>query len=76
MCNVYLVGFGIAGGLDIFCLFDIFHHFPDEGVTVVLVLGHNNLKDKPQSPDKEGKFDISLSDFFFFFSIFLLSSWT
>lgn len=58
--NVYLVGFGIAGGLGIFRLFDIFYHFPDEGVAVVLVLGHNDLKDKPQSPDNEGTFDISL----------------
>lgn len=64
-CNVYLIGFGIAGGLSIFCLFDIFHHFPYEGVAVVLILGHDNLKDKPQSPNKEGKFDISIPDFEF-----------
>lgn len=56
---MYLVGFGIAGGLSIFRLFDIFHHFPNEGVAVVLILGHNYLKDKPQSPDKEGEFHTS-----------------
>lgn len=46
---MYLVGFRISGGLGIFSLFDIFHHFPYEGVAVVLILGHDNLKDKPQS---------------------------
>lgn len=50
---MYLVGFRISGGLGIFSLFDIFHHFPYEGVAVVLILGHDNLKDKPQSPDKK-----------------------
>ncbi len=62
---MYLVGFGIAGGLGIFRLFDIFHHFPYEGVTVVLILGHDNLKDEPQSPNRDGKCDISIQDFEF-----------
>lgn len=53
-CGLYLVGFGIAGGLGVFCLFDVFHHFPNEGVAVVLILAHDDLQDKPQSPNKEG----------------------
>lgn len=52
--NVHLIGFGVAGSLGIFRLFDILHHLPDEGVAVVLVLGHDDLKDKPQSPEQEG----------------------
>lgn len=55
----YLVGFGIGGGLGIFCLFYIFDHFADEGVAVVLVLGHDNLKDKPQSSESKANLIIS-----------------
>lgn len=66
-CKVYLVGFGVGGSLGIFCLFDIFHHFPDEGVAVVLVFGHDDLQDEPQSPEKEERFDVSMQNFPFKF---------
>ena len=56
---MYLVGFGIGGGLGVFRLLDVFDHFPDEGVAVVLILGHDDLQHKPQSPDKEERLDIS-----------------
>jgi len=52
---IYFVGFGVDGGLGIFCLFDIFHHFPYEGMAVVVILSHDDLQDKPQSPDKKGR---------------------
>lgn len=55
----YLIGFRIGGGLRIFCLFYIFYHFSDEGVAVVLVLGHDNLKDKPQSSESKANLIIS-----------------
>lgn len=55
----YLIGFRIGGGLGIFCLFYIFYHFSDEGVAVVLVLGHDNLKDKPQSSESKANLTIS-----------------
>lgn len=59
---VYLIGLRIAGRLGIFCLLDIFHHFPDEGMAVILILGHDNFKNKPQSPEKEGEFDIRVQN--------------
>lgn len=55
----YLVDFRIGGGLGIFCLFYIFDHFSDEGVAVVLVLGHDNLKDKPESSESKANLIIS-----------------
>lgn len=55
----YLVGFRIGGGLGIFRLFYIFYHFSDEGVAVVLILGHDNLKDKPQSSESKANVIIS-----------------
>lgn len=76
-CSVYLVGLRIIGRLGIFCLLDIFHHFSYEGVTVIFILGHYNFKNKPQSPEKEGKFDINIqnSDFLLLFcSIPILGS--
>lgn len=56
--NEHLIRFGIGGGLGVFRLLDVFHHFSYEGVAVVLILGHYNLEDKPQSPIQDSKFDI------------------
>lgn len=53
---MYLVCFGVTDCLGIFRLFDVFHHFPDEGVAIVLILGHDDLKDKPKSPDNRCKY--------------------
>lgn len=55
----YLIGFRIGGGLGIFRLFHIFYHFSDEGVAIVLILGHDNLKDKPQSSESKANMIIS-----------------
>lgn len=61
---LYLVGFGIIGRLGIFCLFNVLHHFSDEGVTVVLILGHDDLKDKPESSENGIVHDIILKEHF------------
>lgn len=54
-CFTNLISFGVIDRLGIFRLFDVFHHFPDQGVAVVLVLGHDDLKDEPQSSDNGGR---------------------
>lgn len=60
-----LVGFGVLGGLGVLSLFDVLHHLPEEGVTVVLVLHHQHLQHKPQAPKPPHTHRHTLSSFHF-----------
>ena len=46
----YLGGLGVVRTLGVFALLDVLHHLPQEGMAVVLVLGHQHLQHEPQAP--------------------------
>jgi hypothetical protein len=51
--GVYLGGLHVVGTLRVLALLDVLHHLPQEGVAVVLVLGHQHLQHEPQAPAAE-----------------------
>ena len=48
--HAYLIGLCIIRTLCILGLFDVLYHLSKEGMTVVLILGHQHFQHEPQAP--------------------------
>lgn len=58
--STYFIHFGIIWSLSIFCLFNVFHHFSDKCMTIILIFSHQYFQYEPQASKGKKKFFIKL----------------